>query len=86
MILGVLLAHVAARWAVTRDAPTHGWVPDESETEMNETAHQHCAICDWLSREAERTASDLGRTAWISETGSRANPREHWARYEQEEA
>ena len=59
---------------------------NESKTEMTETAHQHCAICDWLGREAERTARDLGRTAWISETGSRANPREHWARYEQEEA
>ena len=48
---------------------------------MTDTAHQHCAICDWLSREAERTAKNLGRTAWISETGSRANPREHWACY-----
>lgn len=36
MTLPVLLAHVAARWAVTR-TPTCGWVPDESETEMNET-------------------------------------------------
>lgn len=52
---------------------------------MIETAHQHCAICDWLGREAERTARGLGRTAWSSETGSRATPREHWARYEQEE-
>lgn len=51
-----------------------------------QTKHEHCAICDWLSREAERTASDFGRSAWISETGSRATPREHWARYEQEEA
>lgn len=53
---------------------------------MSETAHQHCPICDWLSREAERTAIALGRTAWISETGSRTTPREHWAHYEQEEA
>lgn len=36
MTLPVLLAHVAARWAATR-TPTHGWVPDESETEMTET-------------------------------------------------
>ena len=35
MTLPVLLAHVAARWAVTR-TPAHGWVPDESETDMNE--------------------------------------------------
>ena len=36
MTLPVLLAHVAARWAVTQ-TPTHGWVPNESETEMTET-------------------------------------------------
>ena len=35
MTLGVLLAHVAARWAVTR-TPACGWVPDESETDMTE--------------------------------------------------
>ena len=35
MTLPVFLAHVAARWAVTR-TPTCGWVPDESETEMTE--------------------------------------------------
>lgn len=38
MTLGVLLTHVAARWAVTR-TPAHGWVPDESETEMNEQTY-----------------------------------------------
>lgn len=53
---------------------------------MTETAHQHCAICDWLSREAERRASDLGWTVWAYEAGSRATPRAHWAHYEQEEA
>ena len=36
MTLPTLLAHVAARWAATR-TPAHGWVPDESEIEMNET-------------------------------------------------
>lgn len=35
MTLPTLLAHVAARWAVTR-TPTCGWVPDESENEMTE--------------------------------------------------
>ena len=35
MTLPTLLAHVAARWAVTR-TPAHGWVPDESETDMTE--------------------------------------------------
>ena len=35
MTLPALLAHVAARWAATR-TPAHGWVPDESEIEMNE--------------------------------------------------
>ena len=38
MTLGVLLAHVAARWAATR-TPTCGWVPDESETGMTEHLH-----------------------------------------------
>ena len=38
MTLPALLAHVAARWAVTR-TPAHGWAPDESETEM--TKHLH---------------------------------------------
>ena len=37
-MLAPLLAHVAARWAVTR-TPAHGWVPDESEIEM--TKHLH---------------------------------------------
>lgn len=32
MSLGVILTHVAARWAVTR-TPAHGWVPDESEND-----------------------------------------------------
>ena len=35
MTLPVLLTHVAARWAATR-TPAHGWVPDESETEMTQ--------------------------------------------------
>lgn len=35
MTLATLLAHVAARWAATR-TPIHGWVPDESETDMSE--------------------------------------------------
>lgn len=35
MTIPVLLSHVAARWAVTQ-APAHGWVPDESETDMIE--------------------------------------------------
>ena len=35
MTLPALLAHVAARWAVTRP-PAHGWVPDEREIEMTE--------------------------------------------------
>ena len=38
MTLPTLLAHVAARWAVTR-TPTHGWVPDESEIEMTERTY-----------------------------------------------
>lgn len=34
-MLAPLLAHVAARWAATR-TPAHGWVPDESETNMTD--------------------------------------------------
>ena len=52
---------------------------------MTKTRHEHCSICDWLGREAERTATQLGRDAWISETGTPTNPREHWARYGQED-
>ena len=47
MTLPTLLAHVAARWAVTR-TPTHGWAPDESETEMNETINDfETALDTW---------------------------------------
>lgn len=42
MTLGVLLAHVAARWAATR-TPTCGWVPDESEIEMTEQQIKNAA-------------------------------------------
>lgn len=69
MTLGVLLAHVAARWAVTR-TPTHGWVPDESEIEMTETERRPCTLKDlaraWGGQPApERTytRADMAR-AW----------------------
>ena len=38
MTLPALLAHLAARWAVTR-TPAHGWVPDEREIEMSERTY-----------------------------------------------
>lgn len=58
MTLTALLAHVAARWAVTR-TPACGWVPDESETDMNERnytradmahAWREGAQSEWLTR------------------------------------
>ena len=55
MTLPALLAHVAARWVVTR-TPAHGWVPDESETEMTEHTY---------TREDMARAWDEGaETAW----------------------
>lgn len=34
---------------------------------MIEKKHEdHCARCDWLGREAQRTAEELGRYAWLS--------------------
>ena len=69
MTLPVLLAHVAARWAVTR-TPAHGWVPDESEIEMTETERRPCTLKDlaraWGGQPApERTytLADMAR-AW----------------------
>lgn len=38
---------------------------------MIEKKHEdHCAICDWLAREAQRTAQQLGRDAWRSLDGT----------------
>lgn len=48
---------------------------------MIETKHEHCATCDWLSREAVHTATNLGRTRWFSETSNRDGSEFHWARY-----
>lgn len=31
-----------------------------------EKTHEHCSTCDWLGREAERTARRLGRDMWSS--------------------
>lgn len=31
-----------------------------------EKTHEHCAICDWLGREAERTAKTQGTDHWSS--------------------
>lgn len=35
---------------------------------MIETTHEHCTVCEWLGREAERTATADGRDHWDSET------------------
>lgn len=52
---------------------------------MIETRHGNCATCDWLSREAVRTATTLGRTRWLSETSNRDGSELHWASYDKEE-
>lgn len=49
---------------------------------MIDKNHDHCATCDWLGREAERTAKKLDRDAWISEEGTTDSPRLHWACYQ----
>ena len=33
---------------------------------MIEKKHEDCARCDWLAHEAQHTAQDLGRDAWLS--------------------
>lgn len=43
MTLPTLLAHVAALWAATR-TPARGWVPDESEIEMNTQGFLGCCV------------------------------------------
>lgn len=59
MTLGALLAHVAARWAVTH-APAHGWVPDESETDMSETINDfETALDTW------DMVTDANERTWI---------------------
>ena len=43
--------------------------------------HDDCTTCEWLAREAERTATDLNRDAWISETDIGGNiHRAHYTR------
>ena len=37
---------------------------------MIEKKHEDCARCDWLGREAQRTAQQLGRDAWLSLDGT----------------
>lgn len=46
---------------------------------MITTTHEHCATCDWLGREAERTANAEGRGHWTSET--QADGATHVAHY-----
>lgn len=50
---------------------------------MTEAAHEHCATCDWLVCEAERTAKQQGRDAWTSETQDRDGTT-HWGHYAKE--
>jgi hypothetical protein len=43
---------------------------------MIEKKHEDCARCDWLAHEAQRTAQQLGKDAWLSLDGA-----DHSARY-----
>ena len=75
MTLPVLLAHVAARWAATR-TPAHGWVPDESETDVTETINDIETALDtwdmvtdangrkWIRDENECVRGYVGGKAW----------------------
>lgn len=45
--------------------------------------HENCHTCAWLGREAERTATRLGRTHWTSETQDEDGTT-HVAYYEKE--
>ena len=49
---------------------------------MSETAHDDCTTCEWLAREAERTAKRQGRDHWLSTTEE--NGITHTARYQEE--
>ena len=77
MTLPVFLPHVAARWAVTR-TPAHGWVPDESEIEMNETINDfETALDTW------DMVTDANNLVWIRDENECARfwvPKEGWGR------
>lgn len=89
MTLPTLLAHVAARWAVTR-TPAHGWVPDESEIEMTEHTY---TLAD-MARAWDNGHSwgwEDARTKAYAERGADIGPRTDWRLrtanpHEQEEA
>lgn len=51
---------------------------------MITTTHENCAICDWLGREAERTAREFARDHWSSYDTERDGT-EHVAHYAQED-
>lgn len=38
---------------------------------MTDKTHDHCATCDWLAREAERTARGYHVDHWTSSTTDR---------------
>ena len=77
MTLPALLAHVAARWAVTQ-TPAHGRVPNESETEMNETINDfETALDTW------DMVTDANNLVWIRDENECARfwvPKEGWGR------
>ena len=50
---------------------------------MIETTHEHCATCEWLGREAERTATAEGRCHWMSQVVTHGGTK-HTAHYTKE--
>lgn len=52
----------------------------ERPTPETDRTHTHCATCDWLAREAERTAKTQGTDHWSSYDGQRDGT-QHAAHY-----
>lgn len=50
---------------------------------MSETTHDNCTTCEWLAREAERTAKRQGQDHWLSTTTEKDGTT-HTARYQEE--
>lgn len=48
---------------------------------ITKTHDEHCPTCDWLGREAERTAAEYGQDGWTSTTTERGGAA-HTARFE----
>ena len=49
---------------------------------MTTTTHDNCTTCEWLAREAERTAKRQGQDHWLSTNDVCGTT--HTARYQEE--